>query len=125
MYSRRKFIQGLAALSTLSVGSSLIGCAAERLGSEELFDSHCHIIDPDYPLIPNQGYLPPAYPLHQYLSDVKPLRVTSGAVVSGSFQGFDQTYLKAVLSKLGPRWVGVTQVPPNIPDNEIADLAAI
>ncbi|WP_226817053.1 amidohydrolase family protein [Advenella sp. FME57] len=125
MYSRRKFIQGLAALTTLGAGSSMIGYAAESSDSEELFDSHCHIIDPNYPLIPNQGYLPPPYPLQQYLSDVKPLRITSGAVVSGSFQGFDQTYLKAVLSKLGPRWVGVTQAPANMPDSEISDLAAV
>ncbi|MGX9933783.1 amidohydrolase family protein [Advenella kashmirensis] len=125
MYSRRQFLQSLAALSALGAGVNLNGCTSKITGTDEIFDAHCHIIDPSYPLIPNQGYLPPAYPLSQYLDQVTPLGVTSGAIVSGSFQGFDQTYLKAVLKKLGPRWVGVTQVPSTISDKEIMDLAAL
>ena len=34
-----------------------------------------------------------------------------GAVVSGSFQGFDQSYLLDALDQLGPSFVGVTQLP--------------
>jgi predicted TIM-barrel fold metal-dependent hydrolase len=51
--------------------------------------------------------------------------VTAGAIVSGSFHGFDQSYLRATLPRLGPRWVGVTQVAPDVDDAEIASLAAI
>jgi predicted TIM-barrel fold metal-dependent hydrolase len=50
--------------------------------------------------------------------------VQGGAVVCGSFQGFDQTYLRAALGALGPGWVGVTQVPAGISDRDIQDLAA-
>jgi predicted TIM-barrel fold metal-dependent hydrolase len=75
-------------------------------------------------LVANEGYLPPAFPLSAYLEQTRPLHVTAGAVVSGSFQGFDQTYLLAVLQQLGPGWVGVTQVPPDISDAEIARLGA-
>jgi predicted TIM-barrel fold metal-dependent hydrolase len=43
-------------------------------------------------------------------------------VVSGSFQGFDQTYLLAALRELGPGFVGVTQVPSSVSDAEILRL---
>jgi hypothetical protein len=45
-------------------------------------------------------------------------------VVSGSFQGFDQTYLLDALERLGPGFVGVTQLPPSMPDDEILALDA-
>lgn len=92
--------------------------------TQPLFDSHLHIIDPRFPLVENQGYLPPAYPTDAYLAAAGPLGVTGGAVVSGSFQAFDQGYLLAALAALGPGFVGVTQIPPDLPDAEIATLAA-
>jgi hypothetical protein len=45
-------------------------------------------------------------------------------VVSGSFQGFDQSYLLAALERLGPSVVGVTQRPPTVSDDEIRELDA-
>jgi hypothetical protein len=47
-----------------------------------------------------------------------------GAVVSGSFQGDDQTYLLDALERLGPGFVGVTQLPPTATDDEIRELDA-
>jgi predicted TIM-barrel fold metal-dependent hydrolase len=88
-----------------------------------VFDSHFHIIDPRFPLVANAGYLPPPYPLPTYLAAAGPLGVTAGAVVSGSFQGFDQSYLRAVLAELGPGWAGVTQVPPDISDESLIELS--
>ena len=52
------------------------------------------------------------------------LDVVGGAVVSGSFQGFDQTYLLDALRRLGPGFVGVTQLPPTVADEEILALDA-
>jgi predicted TIM-barrel fold metal-dependent hydrolase len=49
----------------------------------------------------------------------------AGAVVSGSFQAEDQTYLMDILPKLGPAWVGVTQIPNDYPDAEIARLGKL
>ncbi len=69
-----------------------------------IFDAHFHIFDPRFPLVENQGYLPPAYTIADYLSQSGPLGVTGGAVVSGSFQAFDQGYLIAALAAL-PRVV--------------------
>lgn len=110
---------------TVVAGSLAAGLAGSRAkaGSDPIFDSHFHIIDPRFPLIANQGYLPPAYPLADYLTVARPLGVTGGAVVSGSFQGFDQSYLRATLAALGPGWVGVTQVPPDITDAALLDLS--
>jgi len=87
-----------------------------------IFDAHFHIIDPRYPLVPNQGYLPPAFSAEDYLARVQQLNITGGAVVSGSFQAFDQQYLIAALQALGPGFVGVTQIPADITDGEIQHL---
>jgi len=115
--SRRKFLVS----GTSILGSSLMGCVGISL-SQKVFDSHCHIIDPRYPIIENQGYIPPPYTLNDYRQQTVPLGVSSGAIVSGSFHGFDQSYLKATLAILGPQWVGVTQVPNSITDQEVLEL---
>jgi predicted TIM-barrel fold metal-dependent hydrolase len=96
-----------------------------RAQPRRLFDSHCHIIDKRFPIVPSQGYTPPNFPLEDYLARVKPLGVVAGAVVSGSFQANDQTYLIDALGKLGPGWAGVTQIPNDCPDAEIAKLGGI
>ena len=95
---------------------------ADRL-AQTVFDSHCHVVDLRFPLIPNDGYLPGAFDVQAYLRSTTELQVTGGAVVSGSFQGFDQSYLLAALAELGPGFVGVTQVPPDIDDDELRRLA--
>ncbi|MGD9881795.1 MAG: hypothetical protein AB7F22_03605 [Reyranella sp.] len=66
-----------------------------------LFDSHCHIIDHRFPIVANQGYAPPTFPLEANLAQARPLGVKAGAIVSGSFQANDQTYLMDVLPRLG------------------------
>lgn len=105
---------------------SLAGMPGVRSQTERrIFDSHCHIIDHRFPIIANQGYIPPDYPLDAYLAQARPLGVVAGAVVSGSFQATDQSYLVDVLPRLGPGWAGVTQIPNDYPDAEIAKLGAL
>jgi predicted TIM-barrel fold metal-dependent hydrolase len=99
--------------------------ASEAYPNPRLFDAHLHIIDPRFPLTPNQGYLPPPFTVADYLSLAEPLGVRGGAVVSGSFQAFDLGYLEASLTRLGPRYVGVTQLPLDTPAAEIARLHAL
>ncbi|MCI3946542.1 amidohydrolase family protein [Pseudomonas syringae] len=89
-----------------------------------LFDAHCHIIDPHFPLIANNGFLPEPFGVSDYLASVQPLGVQGGAVVSGSFQGFDQGYLLAALRSLGAGFVGVTQLPASVTDAELDTLDA-
>jgi predicted TIM-barrel fold metal-dependent hydrolase len=88
----------------------------------DVFDAHFHVIDPRFPLLPNNGFLPEPFTVGDYLQRVDGLHVTGGAVVSGSFQAFDQTYLKDALAQLGPSFVGVTQIPVDTTDDEILEL---
>lgn len=90
-----------------------------------IFDSHLHIIDPAFPLIPNQGYLPDAFTVSDYQEATADLDVRGGAVVSGSFQGFDQTYLRDALPRLGGGFVGVTQLPADVSDDEVRSLHGV
>ncbi|PJZ77614.1 amidohydrolase family protein [Leptospira neocaledonica] len=87
-----------------------------------IFDSHFHIIDPRFPLVPNHGFLPEPFTVSDYNKQADWLRIKGGAVVSGSFQVFDQTYLLDALSVLGKNYVGVTQLPANTKDSEILSL---
>ncbi|KOS53469.1 amidohydrolase family protein [Rhodococcus rhodochrous] len=87
-----------------------------------IFDAHFHIVDPRFPVTPNQGYVPPAFTVADYRERVRGLGVTGGAVVSGSFHGFDQSCLLDALSLLGPGFVGVTQLPATVTDDEITRL---
>lgn len=87
-----------------------------------IFDSHFHIIDPRFPLVPNQGYTPEYFSIEEYLERTAPLVLQGGALVSGSFQAYDQSYLCEALRCLGPTFVGVTQLPPTVTDKEILGL---
>lgn len=89
-----------------------------------LFDAHLHVVDPVFPLVPNDGFVPDPFTVADYRARVAGLDVVGGAVVSGSFQAFDQTYLLDALDRLGPGFVGVTQLPADVPDAEVLRLDA-
>ena len=89
-----------------------------------VFDAHFHVIDDRFPLVPNQGYLPPPFTVDDYRERVAPLGVAGGAVVSGSFQAYDQTYLVDALRRLGDGFVGVANLPGDSTDEEILALDA-
>ena len=95
-----------------------MGCLSAFL----LFDSHFHIIDRRFPLTPNQGYLPDDLTCADYRAQTAQYDLRGGAIVSGSFQAFDQSYLLDALHTLGPLFVGVTQLPAATTDQEILDL---
>lgn len=96
--------------------------ARDDLKHFKLFDSHFHVIDPRFPLVANNGYLPADFTCADYLSRTREMHLAGGAVVSGSFQAFDQTYLRAALDRLGPHYVGVTQLPALVCDADILNL---
>ena len=87
-----------------------------------IFDAHFHVIDPRFPLVRNRGFVPDIFTVSDYLARVRPLGVVGGAVVSGSFQGHDQTWLRAALRELGPSWAGVTQLPADVTDDVVLEL---
>ncbi len=87
-----------------------------------MFDSHFHIIDNQFQLIPNNGYMPEEFTYKDYLEKTSAYELCGGAIVSGSFQAFDQSYLIDALKKLGTSFVGVTQLPVAVTDDEIIRL---
>ncbi|NNH75931.1 amidohydrolase family protein [Nocardia uniformis] len=87
-----------------------------------MFDAHVHIVDPRFPLIENEGYMPAPYTIADYKRRMSRFDIDGGALVSGSFQGADQTWLRAALAELGEGWVGVTNLHVDASDEEIVDL---
>ena len=95
-----------------------------------MFDAHFHIIDDSFPLISNNGYIPEPFRCDDYKMFTEKMLLdhqcefVGGAIVSGSFQGYDQSYLCDALNKLGGQYVGVLQLDPNevISDEVIYDL---
>ncbi len=92
------------------------------LSTIKVFDGHMHIIDKRFPLVENNSFLPDEFTTDSYLASIKAFNLIGGAIVSGSFQCFDQTYLLDALEKLGPTFVGVTQLPVTVTDQEIIKL---
>lgn len=91
--------------------------------TRRIFDSHFHIIDSRFPLVRNNGYLPPEFTATDYLRSVSDLGVAGGAVVSGSFQALDLSYLTDALATLGPMFVGVANIAETTSDDELLRLA--
>lgn len=89
-----------------------------------IFDAHFHVIDPRFPLVANQGFLPEPFTVGDYRARTDHLDITGGAVVSGSFQAYDQLYLLDALEQLGEGFVGVANVPSDISDREVLGLYA-
>ncbi len=87
-----------------------------------IFDAHVHIVDPRFPLAADAGYEPAPFTVADYRRRVAGLDIVGGAVVSGSFQGADHTYLVDALARLGPGWAGVTQLPVSASDADVRAL---
>lgn len=90
-----------------------------------LFDAHFHVFEPRFPVVANNGYVPEEFTIEDYRASTAGLGVVGGAVVSSSFQGYDQSYLVDALDRLGPEYVGVTQLPPEVTDDEVLRLNEI
>jgi len=88
----------------------------------KFFDSHFHIINPKFPLVENNGYLPPDFTVDDYLKAVNQYKLAGGAIVSGSFQAFDQEYLIDAIQTLGTNFYGVANIPWDISDQELTRL---
>lgn len=87
-----------------------------------LFDAHFHIIDPRFPIVENNGYIPDPFTSQDYLARLDGIQLVGGAVVSGSFQAYDQTFLIDALKGFGPKYVGVIQLAPTVTENELINL---
>ena len=88
----------------------------------KIFDAHFHIINPEFPLFENNGYLPPYFTIENYKERTRNFVIDGGAIVSGSFQKFDNEYLLDALNKLGETYFGVANIPIDIDESEIDRL---
>lgn len=88
----------------------------------KLFDGHFHIINPKFPLVENSGFLPSGFTVEDYRNATDRYKIIGGAVVSGSFQAFDQEYLIDALRILGNGFFGVANIPVGISDKELERL---
>jgi predicted TIM-barrel fold metal-dependent hydrolase len=104
------------------ISGGIMSSDDSRPAGPEVFDSHFHIIDKRFPLVANHGYLPEDFSCADYLERMRGYRLAGGAIVSGSFQAFDQSCLLDALHTLGPLFVGVTQLPYTVSDEELLDL---
>lgn len=94
----------------------------KKISKLKIFDGHMHIIDKRFPVVPNNGFSPDEFTVEQYKESTNTFKLIGGTVVSGSFQAFDQDYLLDALKKLGPSFVGVTQLPVSVSDQQIIKL---
>ena len=88
----------------------------------KIFDSHFHIINPKFPLVENNGYLPPDFTVENYQEKVKGFGIVGGAIVSGSFQKFNQEYLLDSLNTFGEKYFGVANIPIGMKNSELKKL---
>ena len=91
---------------------------------QRIFDTHFHIIDPRFPVMENQGFLPPTFTVADYRSRTEGLGIKGGTVIAGSFQGTQTQYMYDALAAFGPTFVGVIQIPATVTDEEILRLNA-
>lgn len=102
-----------------------------------VFDAHLHIIDPRFPLVPNQGYVPDPFTVDDYRAATAGINLVGGAVVAGSFQlrgpgpltSSDRvrgpgplTWLFGALERLGAGFVGVVELAGDVADEDVLAL---
>lgn len=88
----------------------------------KIFDAHFHIINFDFPLVKNKGYVPPEFTVDDYKARIRNYDASGGALVSGSFQAFNQKHLLHALAQFGSGYVGVANIPASIPHEELVQL---
>jgi predicted TIM-barrel fold metal-dependent hydrolase len=73
-------------------------------------------------LVENNGYLPPEFTVENYKEKVENYGIVGGAIVSGSFQKFDQEYLVDSLKSMGKNYFGVANIPIGMNKSELERL---
>ena len=88
----------------------------------QIFDSHFHIIDHQFPLQANHDFTPNEFLVKDYLHAMQHQNIIGGAIVSGSFQGADYSYIEPALNKLGSTFVAIIQAHSNLHAETITKL---
>lgn len=85
-------------------------------------DTHFHVFEPGYPHVPEPLYTFPDGTIDQYLAMAEALGIQRMVLVQPSFYGTDNSLLRYVLKRLGPRCGGVVQIDEDASDGELDEF---
>jgi predicted TIM-barrel fold metal-dependent hydrolase len=85
-------------------------------------DTHFHAFQHGYPHVPSPLYTFPDGTLDQYLAMADVLGIERMVLVQPSFYGTDNSLLRYVLKRLGPRCGGVVQIDEDVSDAELDEF---
>ena len=85
-------------------------------------DTHFHVFEPGYPHVPEPLYTFPDGTIDQYLAMAEALGIQRMVLVQPSFYGTDNSLLRYVLKRLGPRCGGVVQIDEDASDAELDEF---
>jgi 2-pyrone-4,6-dicarboxylate lactonase len=85
-------------------------------------DTHFHVFEPGYPHVPEPLYTFPDGTLDAYLRMAEVLGIERMVLVQPSFYGTDNSLLRYVLKRLGPRCGGVVQIDEDASDAELDEF---
>jgi predicted TIM-barrel fold metal-dependent hydrolase len=85
-------------------------------------DTHFHVFEPGYPHVPAPLYTFPDGTLDAYLRMTEALGIERMVLVQPSFYGTDNSLLRYVLKRLGPRCRGVVQIEEDASDAELDEF---
>lgn len=88
-------------------------------------DTHAHVIGlpPDYPIVPDRAYTPPAAPPDKYFAMLDAVGMTYGVLIQVSVHGADNRLMAATVKTSGGRLRGIAVIAPDVSDAEIDALA--
>jgi D-galactarolactone isomerase len=86
-------------------------------------DTHMHIYEDRFPLVPQAQFKPPHAPVADYLAMRRRLGIERTIVVQPAGYGFDNTCTLEAVAALGPSARGIAVVRPDAADSELARLA--
>lgn len=85
-------------------------------------DTHMHIYEDRFPLVPQAQFKPPHAPVPDYLAMRRRLGIERTIVVQPAGYGFDNTCTLEAVAALGPSARGIAVVRPDGADSELARL---
>jgi 2-pyrone-4,6-dicarboxylate lactonase len=85
-------------------------------------DTHFHVFEPGYPHVHEPLYTFPDGTLDAYLRMAEVLGIERMVLVQPSFYGTDNSLLRYVLKRLGPRCGGVVQIDEDASDAELDEF---
>ena len=87
-------------------------------------DTHAHVIGlpPDYPLVADRSYTPPAAPAERYLAMLDATGMRNGVLIQVSVHGTDNRLMLETLRANRSRLRGVAVIPLGLPNRDLAAL---